>query len=113
MRYLLLVPFALTMLACAPRSPASQADPREAAFVEVENQGFYDVTIYILRSGVRTRLGNVPGNSTKVFEIPRTFVNPGIPIAFMADPIGSGRTPYSQEIPVFPGQTIGLRIPPF
>jgi len=39
-------------------------------------------------------------------------VNPGLPIRFQADPIGSSRTPFSQEISVSPGDTLVLRIPP-
>ncbi|HEX9756150.1 MAG TPA: hypothetical protein VGA42_10615 [Gemmatimonadales bacterium] len=91
---------------------AGSVDPSAAAYVEVRNQAFLDMTIYLMRSGARYRLGTVSGNSTAVFEIPRNFVNPGLPIAFLADPIGSQVTPYSQEIPVSPGDTIVLTIPP-
>jgi hypothetical protein len=61
---------------------------------------------------MRVRLGIVSGNSTTMFPIPRSMVNPGMPIRFQADPIGSSRTPFSQEIGVSPGDTLVLRIPP-
>jgi hypothetical protein len=93
-------------------SRAGTVDPAAAAYVEVRNQAFLDMTIYVLRGGARYRLGTVSGNSTAVFEIPRNFVNPGLPIAFLADPIGSQVTPYSHEIPVSPGDTVVLTIPP-
>ncbi len=102
----------LAMAAACGGHRAGTVDPQAAAMLEVENQSFYDVTIYIVRSGLRTRLGTVQGSSAGVFEIPRTFVNPGLPIRFLADPIGPTPTPYSQEIPVWPGDTIRLRIPP-
>jgi hypothetical protein len=54
----------------------------------------------------------VSGNSTATFELPRTVVNPGLPIRFQADPIGGNKTPFSQEIGVSPGDTVVLRIPP-
>ena len=70
------------------------------------------MTVYVMRSGQRVRLGQVSGNSTATFELPRTMVNPGLPIRFQADPIGSNRTPFSQEISVSPGDTVQLTIPP-
>jgi hypothetical protein len=53
----------------------------------------------------------VTGNTTHVFTIPKSLVNPGMPLRFLADPIGGGRTPYSEEIIVNPGDTLVLRIP--
>jgi hypothetical protein len=94
------------------RTPAAPVDPATPAMLEVENQAFNDMTIYVVRSGMRWRLGTVGGNSKAVFEIPRTMVNPGIPIRFQADPIGGNRAPVSQEIAVGPGETVVLRIPP-
>jgi hypothetical protein len=54
----------------------------------------------------------VSGHSTATFELPRTMVNPGVPIRFQADPVGSNNTPFSQEIGISPGDTVVLRIPP-
>lgn len=82
------------------------------AYVQVENQSFYDMTIYAVRSGMKIRLGMVSGNTTAMFEIPRTLVSPGLPIRFQADPVGGSRTPFSEEIGVSPGDTLVLRIPP-
>lgn len=107
---------ALTLVAivtggCARTAPAP-VDPMEPSYLEVQNQSFYDMTVYVYRGGARIRLGTVSGNSTQVFEIPRSIANPGIPVRFMADPIGGARTPYSEEITILPGETIVLRIPP-
>jgi hypothetical protein len=102
----------LATAACGGGRRGGSVDPMQPAFVEVQNQSWYDMTIYIVRSGARVRLGTVSGNSTVLLEIPHTYVNPGLAIRFMADPIGSTRTPYSQEIAVWPGDTIVLRIPP-
>lgn len=109
---LVLLTLTITLAGCRGGRSGGRVDPQAPAFVEVENQSFYDMTVYIVRSGARVRLGTVSGNSTVLLEIPRTYVNPGLAIRFMADPIGSTRTPYSQEIAVWPGDTIRLRIPP-
>jgi len=101
----------LVTAACS-KQPAAPVDPMAAAYVEVQNQAFLDMTVYVIRSGQRIRLGQVSGNSTATFELPRTVVNPGLPIRFQADPIGGNRTPFSQEISVNPGDTVVLRIPP-
>jgi len=91
---------------------AAPVDPMAPTYVEVQNRAFLDMTIYVVRSGQRVRLGQVSGNSTATFELPKTMVNPGLPIRFQADPIGSSRTPFSQEISVNPGDTVQLTIPP-
>jgi hypothetical protein len=102
----------VTGVASCSKQPSAPVDPMAPAFVEVQNQGYYDMTIYVIRSGQRIRLGQVSGNSTATFELPRTVVNPGLPIRFQADPIGGNRTPFSQEIGVSPGDTVVLQIPP-
>jgi hypothetical protein len=107
-------PLLLTLLAAfaCSKTPPPPVDPSAPAMVEVENQSFYDMNVYVVRGGMRARLGTVSGNSKRVFEIPRTFVGPATPLRFQADPIGGSRTPFSQEITVLPGDTVVLRIPP-
>jgi hypothetical protein len=101
----------LTLPGCS-KTPPGPVDPATPAMVEVENQAFNDMNVYVLRGSQRVRLGTVPGNSKAVFEIPRSMVNQGIPIRFQADPIGGNRMPFSEEITVSPGETVVLRIPP-
>jgi hypothetical protein len=102
---------ALAVLSCG-KGPPPAVDPMEAAYLEVQNQSFYDMTVYAIRSGMRIRMGIVSGNQTQVFPIPRSLVNQGLPLRFMADPIGGRQSPYSEEIAVRPGDTIVIRIPP-
>lgn len=94
------------------RNPQTSADPMEKTYAMVTNQGFLDINLYIVRGSTRTKIGHVPGNSSARLEIPRTYVNPGLPVRFLADPVGSNRTPYSMEIAIFPGETVTMRIPP-
>ena len=97
--------------ACHRAGPGT-VDPAQAAYLEVQNQAFWDMNIYLVASGGRTRLGSVPGKSTRVLQIPQMYVQPGFLVQFMADPIGSSRTPFSQSIDIAPGETIVLVIPP-
>ena len=102
--------------ACARNpKPDPNAVPEEQVgptTVRVQNQGFLDVTVYVVRGGVRSRLGLVTGNSTAVLTIPKTFVQPLTPLRFIANPIGGQRQPVSEEITVSPGDEVGLVIPP-
>ncbi len=63
---------AMVVAACGARQAGGEGPAeREPTFevtIEVENQNFYDARIYLLEFGSRTRLGSVPGNSTRVFR---------------------------------------------
>ena len=58
--------------ACAgsgtPTSSIRPANDREEISVEVQNQNFYQATIYAYRLNSRTRLGVVESHSTRSFE---------------------------------------------
>jgi hypothetical protein len=89
-----------------------QAEAQEPTTLEVTNQGFADMTIYVVQSGQRIRLGLATGNATVQFVIPRAVVNsPAIQLRFIADPIGGTRAPISDEITVSPGDHVQLTIP--
>ncbi len=78
--------------------------------VEVENQKFLDVTVFVLRGSQRIRLGTVPALTTRSFVIPENLVVNVKELRFLADPIGSRETPVSEEIAVRPGETLELVI---
>ena len=80
--------------------------------VQVENQGFTDMVVYVVNGGQRIRLGLATGHSTKTFTIPRHLLRAAGPVRFLADPIGGNRTPVSEEMAVQPGDIVTLTIPP-
>jgi hypothetical protein len=88
-------------------------DPNAETTIKVDNQASLDMTIYILRGSERIRLGTATGLSTKTFTIPKNVLFGATPLRFLADPIGSNRTPVSDEIVVVPGDQVTLRIPPY
>jgi hypothetical protein len=99
--------------ACSTNSKQDQdAEPVPATMLKVENQAFLDMTIYVVRSSQRIRLGVANGNSTARFVIPANLIFGSTPLRFQADPIGRNRAPVSQEITVSPGDEVILTIPP-
>ncbi len=104
---------ALTVVSCKTLARGSANDAQAGpTVVQVDNQGFLDMTVYASRSGQRSRLGIAPGNSKANLEVPRTLISGLTPVRFIADPIGGNRASVSQEIIVVPGDTVVLTIPP-
>ena len=111
-RFFLVAMLGFAAAACGGSKSRSAPVPQPRTTLRVENQGFADMTIYAIRSGQRVRLGNAPGNSTMTFTIPSNLIFGATPLRFLADPIGSNRTPVSDEITVQPGDQVRLVIPP-
>lgn len=98
------------LAACAySRAPAT---PQPETRVRVENQASLDMNIYVLRGAERIRLGTATALSTTILKIPSHLIFGATPLRFLADPIGSNRTPVSDEIIVAAGDEVTLRIPP-
>jgi hypothetical protein len=105
--------FSLTLVACRSLAPGSGiADQNRATAVQVDNQGFLDMTVYAARSAQRLRLGIAPGNAITVLSVPPGIVGGLTPLRFIADPIGGQRPSVSEEITVAPGDTVVMTIPP-
>ena len=108
---------ALALPACASRQGEGAGEPTERREPEpttlvVQNRNFSDMTIYVLRGGQRIRLGLANGNRATRFTIPANLIFGISTLQFLADPVGSSRTPVSQEIRVTEGDVITLTIPP-
>lgn len=99
--------------ACSAFSRGSgNSDQNQATVVQVDNQGFPDMTVFAARSSQRVRLGTATGNSKTNFTIPPSLVSGLTALRFVADPIGGRRASVSEEIMVAPGDTVVLTIPP-
>jgi hypothetical protein len=85
---------------------------QEPTTIRVDNQSYTDMTIYVVRGGQRVRLGMAGGLKATTLTIPSTLVFGSTPMRFIADPIGAGRGPVSDEITVKAGDEVGLIIPP-
>lgn len=112
-RSLVLGASCLTLTVCHRGKPEPPPGPEARTTLKVQNQGFPDMTIYVLRSsGQRIRLGTVTGNTTQILVIPSYVLTGPTALRFLADPVGSNRAPISQEITVAPGDDVELIIPP-
>ena len=80
--------------------------------VAVENQGFLDANIYVLRSSQRLRLGTARGNHTSEFKIPPHVIFGSTTLRFVVEPIGGRRQPTSPQISVSAGDEVQLVISP-
>jgi len=101
------------LLACnAFKRGSDTSATNQPTVVQVDNQGFLDMTVYAARSSERVRLGIATGNGKTNFNIPSVLISGLTPLHFVADPIGGRRASVSQEITVAPGDTVVLTIPP-
>lgn len=82
---------------------AAMADDRTV--VRVTNNNWSDMTIYLMRSGARQRLGTVTSQSTHAFVVPSYVMSSAGQVYLMADPIGSTRAFTSAPVIIQPGQT--------
>ena len=98
-------------LACWRTGRRAAPDSTRETTVRVENRSWSEMTIYVVRSGQRIRLGTVSGTSTQKLVIPASLVFGATPLSFIADPIGSSRRATSWELTVHPGDEVTLIIP--
>jgi hypothetical protein len=111
----LLIVLLLVIGACrSGRDADDEPGPeRGPATLEVENQNFLDMTVYVVEGGARQRLGVVRGNSTTTLTIPERMIRGGAsPLRFLADPIGQQGLPVTEEIVVEPGDAVKMVISP-
>jgi len=105
--------FFVALVACSTMAPGTGgSDRNQPTAVQVDNQGFLDMTVYAARSAQRVRLGIAPGHSIRVLDVPPALISGLTPIRFIADPIGGSRPSVSEEITVAPGDTVVMTIPP-
>ncbi|HEY0997743.1 MAG TPA: hypothetical protein VGD77_17270 [Gemmatimonadaceae bacterium] len=108
---------ALTACASAGHSATSAGTvaraPVKAAAVKVnvQNDNFYDVVVYAVVSGVKTRLGSVVGHSKQLLRVPVSLLSLGS-LQIFADPIGGERGTVLEPIAVSPGQQVSVTLMP-
>jgi hypothetical protein len=96
-------------------TPATRNAPVENWGVErttmtVENNNWSDMTVYLLREGVRTRLGVVPSMGRSNFTLSSALIGGNGDLRVMADPLGSNQRWTSQPMLITPGSQIRFRL---
>ena len=98
------------LLGCAAKSQEEQAGaPSQAnaeVALEVENHGWSDIVIYLVRGTAVDRLGMVGSLNTRTFVFPYRNLGIGGDVRLRADPIGGPRSFTSENLLVQPGQWI-------
>ncbi len=85
------------------------AESRTTAELFVENNGWFDVHLYMVRAGQRTSLGFLTALGTGEFELPSAASMPGAHVQILVDPIG-GASYLTPGIIVNGGDAFGLVI---
>ena len=105
------VAVALTMGACGPANrQAAEQEQSDRATLLVENNNWQDMTLYLLRDGMRTRLGSVTAMGRGRFVLPAAAVMGSGDVRIVADPLGSSQVWTSQPIHVMPGQHVRFKL---
>jgi len=99
------------LLGCAGKSEEGDqgiapSDARAEVALEVENHGWSDIVIYLVRGTAVDRLGMVGSLNTRTFVFPFRKLGIGSDVRLRADPIGGPRSFTSENLLVQPGQWI-------
>lgn len=103
---------AAALLGCAGKSEEGadqDAEPSRSTAemsLEVENHGWSDIVIYLVRGTGSDRLGMVGALSTATFVFPFRKLGTGNDVRLRADPIGGSGAFTSENLLVQPGQWV-------
>ncbi len=104
-----LLPAAVVLIAAALLSGCSsrrEARPEERVTIVVDNQNFYDATVYLRWYSDRRRLGNVTGYTKKEFDT--TWHGPEVQVEV---DLLAGGTYRGDQVSVSPGETVQVELP--
>jgi hypothetical protein len=93
--------------ACSRFNRPSEDDDaaNEPISIQVKNNNFLDVNVYIVSNGMSRRLGFVSGNNSGTFSIPFSVARSG-GVVLTATPVGGSGQARSPSLNVSPGQVI-------
>jgi hypothetical protein len=111
-RVLPAVLFLVVCVTACHRRAGAPINPQAEVAVNVENQNFLDMNVFLIRGGQRIRLGMVPGLSSRVLMVRPELIGYGADLRFEVHPIGGRSNPISETITVRPGDVVQLTIPP-
>lgn len=104
---------ALALSACASTSEVKNGPQRSAApsaIVQVTNNNWADMNVYMLRAGMRVRLGTVTTMGSRRFQVPKSMMSASGEVRLIADPIGSRGQFTTAPVQFWPGQTVDFKI---
>lgn len=95
--------------ACSRNRAYASPGPEAPTIIEVENQAYSDVVMYVANGGTRFRLGLVPSQSKENFSLPRQLRQANGAVQFVARPI-AGRAYALPAVLVSAGQLIAVTL---
>jgi hypothetical protein len=78
--------------------------------VEVVNDNFLDMGIYVMEGSTNWRLGDVTGLTTGTFTVDLDQINPSGGLRLLADPVGSREAYLSDAVMVNPGVIVVFHV---
>ena len=86
---------------------ANTTEPgRSKTRVEIDNQNYSDMNIYLINRGTRVLLGSAGGLSKTTLLIPAGVVRSSWQVRLLADPIGGASPITTPSLLVAPGQNV-------
>jgi hypothetical protein len=90
-----------------PATAAEAAEPGQSKTrVEIDNQNFSDMNIYLIDEGTRVLLGSANGLSETTLLIPAGLARGNWEVRLLADPIGGAAPIRTPALLVAPGQSV-------
>lgn len=107
------VMFAVMTACAAARQPAPGANPHEGAAVAIDvvNDHWSAVAVYIVRVGERRRLGDVNGSATERFYVPARLFD-GLDVHLHVEPRDLTAPYNSEPLTAEPGRRVVFRVGP-
>ncbi len=89
---------------------AAQDSVREGVTINVVNNNWLDMRVYVIVGSVRYRLGTVNGLGRQTLQVPASAVSIGKEIQLLAISLGRRSANYSPVVFVYPGDELEYRI---
>ena len=91
----------------APEPESGPSQEQDAGItVQIDNQNYADMDVYVLDAGQRYRVGQAPGLTTTTLTIPNGMKPADGRVRLLADPIGGAQPIATQALLIPPGQQI-------
>jgi hypothetical protein len=94
----------------AQRATTGVPSEQQQTSIEVTNDNWNTVNVYVMRAGQAVRLGMVETASTGHFRMPPDFENASGQVELLVDPIGGFHAYVSDALVFSPGDTIKLDV---
>ena len=105
----LAVPFQSAVAQVANEEQRTEVEDRRIT-LQVENDNWLDVRVYVVSGSLVRRIGTVTGLTTREFTLPRYLNTTGSELQIAVSPIGSRGVHYSFPLLVNPGNHIAYRV---